>query len=212
MVAQLISLFEDKISSLSWVERYGGLSRIFSRQLEDSVEVFPISYNTNPASCSEEKLRALIPDSDYLSLVYFEQISDVDTSRRNLSRKRSLVNYSVQMRFIAWINLYAIGIQNTNDSSYLLFPSFAKVMKEKVVIPENHELKDMIKIEPKVSNITLESKDTTKSSVFDQYSFSEEAAMFFPYDYFSATFQIDWTMNENCLSEIDINPVDCIKL
>lgn len=212
MLDKVLSLYEEKISSLPWVERYGGLARIYERTNEENTEVFPISYSLNPETCSEERLKQLIPDDSYLSLVYFEQLSSITTSKRTISRKRSKMTYSTSVRFIAWVNMPSLGIENTDDSSYLLFPSFAKAIESRVTIPEDHVLKQALNRTPRVSNLILEDKDETKNNVFGSYSFSNEAALFYPYDYFSATFDIEWGVNEQCISELKINPIDCIKL
>lgn len=211
MVDKILSLYEPVITKLPWVERYGGLTTIFKRQNEDNVEIFPICMNVNPSDM-EYKLMDLVPDAQYTSVCYYEQLSNIQTGRLNASGGRSSIIYSTNVRFVAWINAPKLGLDDINNSA-LLFPSVRKALTEKVTITDDHVLKGIIRISPKVSNVILEAKETTKNNVFGKYSYPDEMVMFYPYDYFSATFDIEWVISEKCLAENQfLDPVTCVNL
>lgn len=211
MVDKILSIYENDLKQLGFIERYGGLSQIFVRQMEDHVEVFPIAWNANP-ELDEHRLQELVPNANYKSVAYFEQLGSITTSFDTLAGGRKRVVYSTQLRFIIWVNTPAIGLEELS-TTYVLFPRIRQVLTKRIKqIPEDHPLKKYMVKAPQISNVILESKDETRSNVFGRYSFSEERALFYPYDFFSFTFDIDWSINEKCFEELDISPIQCIDL
>lgn len=210
MNADIANIIKDYIKDLPFVDRITGLVRPVTKiDLVDLYDedneiigqsqvrkVFPVSCDVTEAQCNEEgSLYDFVPNSDLRSLVYFEDRGAVliDT------RPREFVFRSV-VRLVCWMNLNRFNRNGCSISA----PVMASILK---ALPKGH-----FNSSPYTkASITVGEIQPKTSAIFSQYTYNEEVSQYllYPFDYFAMDFIVEYSINENCISDIEVKAEDC---
>jgi hypothetical protein len=203
MTESLVETLRSRIEGLEWVGQYGGLVRTISRIIP-SVEgksiqqVFPVSCNVNINQCWETgEYQSLAPNDAYKSVCYFEQLGSLQTADSPLP---NVSRYTVPLRFVAWLNLKKLGIENGCNTSERIETNvmqlfdfhFQGVAAGSISGLLSCEIRDII------------SKD---DGVFRKYSYSDKQNLLFsPYDFFSIDIELMFDTDGKCVQPFVLQP------
>jgi len=87
-------------SNVAFIDRWAGLVKPMRKKVQNVDKVFPVAINT-PSNCDQSDYTALVPDSAKKSVVYVEQIGDLQID----AVSRRIKNVSAQLRLVVWYNL-----------------------------------------------------------------------------------------------------------
>lgn len=217
MIHQLIQPLSDIITALPYVDRYGGIVNTASRLVQVGEtdagvpiydkEYFPVSCGVTETECWENgRYQDLIPNSDYKSIFYFEQIDGMrpDGEERKGGGK-VFYRFSEKLRFVGWLNLPELGISDCNGSSTIVASLIKNLIQEWKGLTDPMRVyrlnTSFVGVEPKFQN------------PFEKYSYKEMSEMWlYPYDYMSILVQVDALISEACLGEYEAaDPVVCAE-
>lgn len=179
------------IAELPFVDRYGGVVRTITQKMDNASLSYPVSHYASEKRCFEDGLfTALVPDSDYKSVSYFEQrgASRLRSSGAKGRETTTLVN----VRFVCWLNLQKLGISDVpNLDNYI----YAVINK----IKGRHEFDvDGFKGAFTINELAVPIND--HKALFADYSYSDKQEyFFFPYAYFAIDPTIEVEANLGCL-------------
>jgi hypothetical protein len=200
MTNAIIQAFTDKIISLNWVERYGGLVRPAVKTYIDENsgliynKTYPVSCDVTEKDCWEKGRYAdLIPNDKYKSITYFEQRGAV-TVKASSFGGRDMLEFNAPLSFIAWLNLPKLGI---SECSTPVFEASAIKMFMEKITPEMpykaHEVK-----------VIIDSLNPRNEGVFTKYSYGDKLGLLlYPFDFFSINLNIRWFVQPHCLPDYE---------
>lgn len=211
MIASIVGLLKDKMVEMPWIDKYAGMSRVVSRDARspksgdgksvNSMETFPISWNTDVSKCWDNgDYMDLMPNDKYKSVVYWEDLSGlVKSGSVDMSGNRSLAKYDANVRMIAWINSKKLGYTSGEEISELMQDAINKLngmLLKKVDAPV--ALRTM-----EVSLNGIPMKD--HRVIFGKYSYGQRDDLFmYPYDYFAIDWKIRVVMDGKCGENVGV--------
>lgn len=190
---------------LNFVDKIAGMVRPMVKvdviELEDDRQmivrkVFPVACNVTARQCEEEGMYTdLVPDDKYRTIIYFE-----DRGSKFIDRARDRMNFISQLRLVCWMNLKHF---NTTECS-LSAPIIAKIVSSLPTIYENSGNYQNILVE--VSGVVPKTQD-----IFSFYTYKEETNQYllYPYDYFALDLNVKFSINKNCIEDIEIQTPTC---
>lgn len=210
MNADIANILKSYIEPLDFVDRITGLVRPIIKT--DVVEmynddneligeqvikkIFPVSCSVTHEECFEgERYMDLVPNSDYRSIIYFE---DKGTILTGMQGKR--MQFMSALRLVCWLNLDMFD----TTSCTLSAPVMAAIIH---AIPTSHFNDGNYQgISAKLTSIPP--KD---ASIFGAYTYNEETNqhLLYPYDYFALDLNIDFMIHESCINAIVIKDKTC---
>lgn len=209
----IIEALSPDIMALPFIERYGGLVQQITRAFEvgeDSTggpvfeyKSFPVSCQLTNEECWElEKYKNLVPDDSYKSVSYFE--ADNRTTTNASGTKLNEWTYTTTIRFVCWLNLPALGINDCKGTGRF------EVQVSKAVMGHKEFSIDGVDGSLHIRNANLVEKSASR--IFGRYSYGDkEKVYFFPYDFFAIDFDISMRINANCIPALTLSdPIDCI--
>lgn len=213
MVNLLLKAYQDAITSLGWIERYGGLVRPVVTQeltvMDGKTFKVPVVYPVScliESSCTDPGIfKRLQPDSTYKSVAYFEQRGSGKLAIEGPAR--NLLTLTVPLRFVAWLNFQKLGIDGCPDTlSFQL--SVAKALSGPPIITDS----TLLSQGGSVSILEFEFPEQRASLIFSPYSYAEKEWAFFPpYGFFALDMRAKITVNLACFEEPEINdPIQCL--
>lgn len=197
MINTLLTAF-DGVEDMAWTDRYGGLVRIAERTIQDRdgkniKELFPVTSTVSEAECWENgRYKELGPNSRYKSVMYFEQLGPIAADEQNISRGRTLFNFSTKLRLVCWVNYKKLGMASTDNLGALKVEALKNICSYKNIPAQT------IYNKIKVSEPAIDSRDETIKAFTRFTNCQDQKLFFYPYDVFSITFKLSWT-----------SPVDC---
>jgi len=210
MINEIIEKFEPEVTGLPWVQRYGGLAkpvRIVQPNVADRT-VAVAHYISTPSDSDQTKLLAekrykfLVPDKSVKSIMYFEQPqSEVLVDGVG---KTNYCRYQTDIKLIAWLNLKKIGVEQTTIKGRCM-QQLVSIFNQKNwgSTASAHNIK--------TSNVTIDN-DAATLALFAKYSYGDSQYLhFYPYEVLSITIPVRYTVYLNCLDEINITNIDCVK-
>lgn len=210
MINEIIQLFEEEVTALSWVQRYGGLAKpvqIISQTGTPKTAAVAHYIGTpqkqdQTSLLQEKRYKFLVPDRNIKSIIYYEQPQPevlVDGfGRQNYCR------YETTIKLIGWLNLKKIGVEETTIKG--------KCMQHIISIFNNRFWGDTDSTRNATTkNITPDNAEATLN-LFSKYSYADKQFLhFYPYEVFSINIPVRYTIYTNCKSEINISNIDCVK-
>ncbi|HCC71260.1 MAG TPA: hypothetical protein DEQ09_08940 [Bacteroidales bacterium] len=196
MNARIAELLRDQIDDLNFVERTAGLVRSLPMKIETEdgavTKNIPVALN-NETPCEPEEMMALVPDSDKMSIIFFED------GGINITRRDSwYIHCESTLTMVAWFNLPMINPDYT-DATLLMAHLVAAVPK----YIDNDDFITRILVVP--------IGELDKETVYSQYDLDLAENMYFafPYDYAAFQFNVIFAIPKNCLDKIIIDPDEC---
>lgn len=214
MLNEIIQAISPKIVELPFVDRYGGLVRTARRTIDASKDPsvnkfvrqsFPVACDVSGEECWESgRYLDLVPNSQYKSLVYFEEIQPLTANgMANKFPKDIRLKFSAVVRLVGWFNIPGIGQESCSVSS-AAFGSFYKVFDRL-----NRARIDL----PFIANaeFLFRSQVNKNENIFSRYTYDENSnLLFYPYDTIGMDYVINLHIDPKCLPELAIlEPLPC---
>jgi len=194
MINKAIAQFQSDLTSLAWVENYGGLTHIVSNpSISDDGSRYPVSQFCNFEQCWNGGVyKALVPDSNTKSLMYYEQIGS--TTDAGDSFRVGDVSLDTPVRLFTWVNLQKIGLDQTTTKS----PFVNDILNIFKVVKSS----DGARFEVKLTEI--ETDDITKEQ-FAKYNYNNlERLLYYPYLAITITFNFNIKGDVSCMDSVAV--------
>lgn len=208
MIRLAIETLKPKISTLPFIERFGGLSQMVTADFEGTGKAFekksfPVSCDMSASECYEQgKYKNLVPNEMYKSVSYFEHFTSVNNSESKHGQGIWEANTSV--RFVCWLNMRKLGIDDCKGTSLLELA----VLNALVGV---HDI-DVDGVKGRLTIRTAKIIPHDYRQIFGKYSYSNKDAVFFhPYEFFAIDFDVKIEINRNCLVDVTFGaPIECL--
>ncbi len=192
----------DKISALPWVDKYAGVVKTVSYQVEKKggngfdKKTFPVSCRYTLEECENGKYTDLVPNSDKKSVIYLE-----DKGSRVVKREAGRTFWRSSYDLVAWLNMPKLGFEGCNYSPIAI----TGVISKFPVVPFNLGIFSRVSI-----NVTGQNPENTNP--FSKYSYEESIMQYlmYPFDHFVLNIEVDYMVTQACLTVPEINtPIEC---
>lgn len=202
MLRTILSQWDNAITSLPFVERFGGLVRAFPVENNEGVKYYPVSCDVNQKDCLESgKYLDLMPNDNFKSVVYWEDLTGITFIE---GTRRGVLIGNATVRLVCWLNLKDLGIVTCDGIDGMIINAIAQ---------ERNTGNISEPFKAGAIKLTPESVEPKTLDVFREYSYQGLEEMFFyPYDFFAIRFKVAFVIGKDCLPALDINPVECITL
>ena len=209
MIRKAVDSISSKITSLPFVERYGGVVQTVRRidVVDEGFIIekrFPVSCSVTNLQCWEQgRYKDLTPDDRYKSVFYFEEIEGFRIVGRQELRGQ-VIQYRGRVRLVGWLNLARLGVENDcNLSDRIAFQMIG-------VVTGASEMTGDIDAVVQFKPIGMVEKSP---GIFDRYTYEEENAyLLYPYDYFAVDFEVILGLKPDCITPfIPSTPIECIS-
>ena len=160
----------------------------------DSGELCAV-FNLTPQTCSDASTyKDMIPNSDYMSLLYFEHKNTITTEAGADYQKKETV-----IRLVFWGNMAKIN-PVYNDTDLIAATIIAS-------IPKTYQPFSGVS----AIYIELISEVVKNSEIFADYTYneSEKQYLIYPYDYFALDFRVTYQIANQCLADLVLSPDVC---
>lgn len=211
MINKAIEIIKPAITSMAWIERYGGITSIAERTIDTesglTTQKFPISSSVEAKTCFENnKYLDLVPNDKYFSVAYYEQLSDIETETLQRHKRHKVHKFTTKLRFVAWLNLQKIGITDVTTVADFQTQTINRLLRDHPDAEKKYQ-------QMKASNVRVDRKETTVA-VFNQYTYDNlQKLIYYPFDVFSISFDLSWQMQINCAEDVATGvAIDCVDL
>jgi hypothetical protein len=210
MIENIIKSFEEKITNIGWIERYGGLVKPVKRTfaIDDSliVKTFPVACGVNAKECWEKgKYQDLIPNDKYKSLAYWEQRGSVSCSYQRVDGDKYMCIFSAPVSFVCWLNMPKLGFDDCT-SSHLFEAHMLKVLSKVGVVTSPYQINNL--------KCVIDGLAPKNETIFQKYSYDDrEDLLMYPFDFFSINMTFSWGVLLNCIPDVELStPISCVTL
>lgn len=203
MNKELSIIILDKIKDAPYLDRVSGMVQVYDKviEAEEGVTVtkkIPITSFACFQDCAttSQAQVAMIPDSRYKSLLYFE-----DGGVSGPVKVNGGMQYQSKLRIVCWLNTKLInGQTNMLMSGQIMTDIIKKVSGN----PFN--LTPFTRIAVKVSNIPIQNAD-----IFSPYDYSEQETQYLmaPFEYFALDLLVSFVIPFDCMPEINCEQDPC---
>lgn len=190
------------ITSLGWVERYGGIVQTakdvtgMDQNEQAIIKRLPVSCSVNQADCNNDQFyQALVPDSSKKSILYWEVLSGMEDVGQQGSSDvyRTLTG---RLRLVGWLNLDALGIRECNATAGAIMSLWAIIKRKRIIklatAPYDKSTLDFRVVREVVRD----------PNIFASYDYpSDWSYLFYPYDYFALEVSVSF---KTCFPTYDL--------
>jgi hypothetical protein len=177
----IANIIKERIIDLDFVDKIAGLVSATYMNItdENGVKVqkcFPISCNTTAEDCKCGLYNDLCPDSQYKTVIYFE-----DGGVRFNDRVGEYICYTSSLKLVCWINV-ARYMAECCGSGVPCSASADIIKKILCVLPSHpEEIDPFTRVYPVVVSQQIRS-----NAIFAQYTYNEKQTQYllYPFDYF----------------------------
>lgn len=205
MNKELANILKNRLIGLPFTDTIAGLvQRVEYRELDqDNVPVtkrMPVAYDVSetPNICLKGPERALVPDSSKRSIIYFE-----DGGSSFIDRQSSWLHFRASLTMVCWMNRERlVGNAHAEISAHVIASCVGKLVNRQ---PENHGIFTRI-----ITNVTrIMPQDAT---IFARYTYDETVTQYLrpPAEFFGLTVSVDYRINPDCVSSLQITPAVCL--
>lgn len=195
MIQDIVSHINQSITPLQWVDSVSGLTlavpRMVSTTQGKELQSLPMAAGRDPDDCYESgEWKALVPDSNKTSIVFWQRQSDVSYNRGQLSKRRTIA--TVTLRCVCWANTSRIDIDM--DEEYRLHDSLiAAIGQGRQSFTGQQNFKGWI---------DLLGVSTDWQTIFGQYDYSKYTKLFhYPYHGFAVDIDVRYILSSACVDE-----------
>lgn len=202
MINILVEKMRPCIEALSWVDKFGGLARPVTKEFETQTGVvkktFPVACNTAFDCIDTGDYMDLLPNDNYKSVVYFEEISGLtQTDAVRLRSKKGAFSYSLDIRLVAWLNLAKLGVADCVGSDAIA-PTLLKSCL-------NCDFGDFDQDGFRVINFKTTFRRQLQrrlNVIFQGYTYEDRQDIgLYPFDYFAMEFTITFETFKDCIPD-----------
>ena len=196
MNEKIASILKSKIETLPFIDKIAGLVRPVKIEVMGPNEIkvpktYPISSDISSELCIDGQYKDLIPDSKYLSIIYFEDNGITLTARNN-----RWVSFNSRLTLVCWLNLKMIfECQIYTGSTQCILSILAELPE----IPFSEDIYIEIRI-------VAVSEVPKSNAIFSKYTYDEIKTQYllYPYDYFALNMSIDFKINLACVEQFKL--------
>lgn len=208
MNKELSKILKDRIAAdpkINFLDVIAGLAQTvrYSEAVEGGTFVYksmPVAYDViGSDSCQVSPERAIIPDSQKKGILYFEETGTNVSSYRKLKGGE----YSSNLTLVCWVNKAQLGYDTTEEITAIL----VSLLIDALVTNNNRDnVGNFIGL-----HITPTRINTQDNSVFNKYTYDEEATQYLrpPFEYFSIMINATYKVNPKCLQAFELKNTLC---
>lgn len=196
---KIANIIVDYIKELDWIDKLAGMTQVarVSQQSGDTkVEKrYPISCAmTFDESCKKGCYDELAPNSEYRSLIYFEDGSFAFTGKAGKKKY-----YQSTLRLVCWLNYKKLGGGCGQTGNYII-----DIIKSLPAFPV--QVDDILGL-----NIEVMSQVPRSNAIFSQYTYNELQTQYLmlPYDYFALEIRTTFYVIPECVTPSDNGCIEC---
>jgi hypothetical protein len=191
----IANIIKGLIENENYIDKIVGLVRSFIKKENGATKIYPVGCELTDDEC-EQMLFNLIPDKKYRTLIYFEDLGTVMTERDG----HGCTHWRSSLKLICWIN--------TNKFVFTGC-SIAPLIIQNIVslIPTGFfNYGNYLEVKIKITG-----EDIKSNLIFSKYTYPEATIQYlhYPYDYFALNIQVEYKMNRNCITQIEIKDNVC---
>lgn len=206
MVYLIYKALETKITTLNFIERWGGLViPFYDKFSEDNVErSYPISRHLSASECYEQgKYKNLVPNDQYKSVAYLEEVSNGAIGYT--SNKGNFYEADYTVRLVCWLNFKKLGLEDDQGTTRFEL-AIMNAIKRQTKFTVNG-------IQGTVYVRSVKSIERDSRAIFGKWTYQKEDAFFFwPYGYFALDINCKLQINGGALPEITLGTeVTCLE-
>ena len=203
MNQSIASIIKSHIEDLDFVDKIAGLTAVTNIEIKDKdgnmvQKSFPVACCVTAADCKEGAYNDLMPNSEYRTVIYFED-KGVTFTRREGKWKY----YQSQLRLVCWINIELLTGAECKSEVPCTYAAHivAEIIRALPQFPEEHSPFNFV-----YSEVT--DQEVRNNAIFSQYTYDEKHSQYLmaPYDYFALNIQTEFAI---CLSGTDVYDATC---
>lgn len=213
MISQLATILKTKLASIDnginqptgllFIDKLAGIVVVGEKMQPTEIEgafavsKFPMSLDSNYDDCINSGCyKDLVPNSRLKGILYFE-----DNGTKPTGRERGSFNYTSKLRLVCWINNKLIQGNNCKSINHILITQIRKALEVGYFNDS-----DLTKI--RVSSTNIIENDY---KLFERYTYPKDVLKYLmhPYEAFGIDLSVDYSISENCLPELELNPETC---
>ena len=200
----IANIIRNRIEDLSFIDKLAGLTSIATFEIKgkDNTVVqktVPIACCVTADDCKEGAYNDLMPDSQYKSVIYFED--------KGVTFDRSESNwkyYTSNLRLVCWLNIEKIlGLTCKADNPCTYAARvIADIIRHLPGFPLNIFPFDRVYME-------VTDQEVRNASIFSSYTYDEKHAQYLmaPYDYFALNIRTTFGI---CMKGVDVSDATCL--
>jgi hypothetical protein len=186
LIQEALNLLTPSLTALSWVERFGGVTRKITKSFQDEKDgtiqkSFPISCNVTDIDCNtNQRYTELVPDNSKKSILYWEVTQEfADQGADNNTQQRRVLKGAA--RLVGWLNTDKLGVNKCNTAAFAM-RSLLPTLYTQIAAGAGGELFEKTRIKFEYTGGSIKDK-----AVFDQYSYGKnvDGLLLHPYDFFA---------------------------
>lgn len=208
LIQEALNLLTPEITTLGWVERFGGVVRTISRAFEDQngepkYKRYPVSCSVSETDCeNDQRYQDLVPDSSKSSVLFWDVTRGLyDVGQVERINARAMRGSA---RLIGWLNTDRLGVNECNTAAKAI-RSLLPIIFRKF---ENNTAGDLF------TNSTVRFEFAGEAikddAIFQKWDFSRNSGfLMHPYDFFAIDVNI-FAVVSLCEYVMDTGtPIDC---
>lgn len=213
MITQLATILKDKLAAIDngenqptgllFVERMAGVVVVGEKTQPTEIEgafavtKFPISLDANYEDCINKGCyKDLVPNSSQRGILYFE-----DFGTKPVGIDRGYFKYQTRLRLVCWVNNKLIQGDVCKSLSHLFITQIRSELENKI-FNSGHFSKIQIFATNVIEN---------DYRLFERYTYPQSVIKYLmhPYEAFGIDFSVEYSISQNCLPELILNPETC---
>lgn len=205
LIQEAISYLYPSITSLNWVDRFGGVVQT----VEDSDRgAYPVSCTVSEVDCfNNQRYQDLVPDDSKSSVVYFEVLQGLsDAANFDASAKETRIELFGRVRLVGWLNKDRLGLTGCNGAAKAI-RSILPIINKNVKPDEVDTLFQNSLIKYRLRNEVVRDY----RNIFGKYAYNDNIGAFLhPFDYFALDIDVSVILPLGCEYDLNIGtPIIC---
>jgi hypothetical protein len=188
MNVAIANILLGQLTALPWLQKYAGLVKVVTTMDGKKKVTLPYAINVVTGDCETKTRTDLVPNSNYRSVLYFEEVSGISAVH---DPKTGGWLAETELRIVAWLN----GKKMTWNSEQ----AFMSIMKELDEIPVNWSSGDYAGIT--ILDVTQEAKTESVFTGKYTYNTTEVGFLMHPHDYMSMRVKVKYLMSPSCFED-----------
>jgi len=213
MISQLANILKNALTTINngenqptgllFIDKLAGIVVVGEKAQPTEIEgafavsKFPISLDSDYEDCINKGCyKDLVPNSRQKGVLYFE-----DYGTTPVNRERGSFNYKSRLRLVCWINNKLIQGNNCKSVNHILITQIRKALEVGYF-----NASDLSRIRVTSTNII-----ENDYKLFEKYTYPKEVLKYLmhPYEAFGIDLVVEYSISENCLPELEMNPEIC---
>ncbi len=201
MIHTIGEILKNKLIGFTYVDRLAGVVATgVKKNASGKLIKFPMACDVTGVACDENnRIKDLIPDDKYKSVIYFEDLGGSQFAEK----KGNNLKFTSNIRLIGWLNLKLLGKDDCSVTAQVAAHIITRLESSKETNP----------IPFTRLKVAVISQLQRTPQIFGKYTYQEDQTQYlmFPFDYFAIDFKVTYWLNENCVPEFNAGiPDECL--